>query len=435
MSKTLGSVAQVTSAVSTNSLLIEIDGSIRRIEISKLADIINSGGTMILSQIAWGVPIKQALQTSTYYGVIGNTAMYKEWKRRVGRYLINSSGEATKLHPNDSTLTAKGETTDETDKQVMVIGPSLYYVVKEDADTGGPVVWMSEYPIGGYRIGDCNGGLYFCYGAYLGNVQSNKLVSRSGLKPTGSTTITNFWTYAHNFGDGFGLCDWSWWTLIGLITLSEYGDTNIQAKLGYGRTGSGNSWSETQNTLTGLTVSLGDNTGTIAMTDVTSVTGACSVNLLGFEDFMGWYWQMTQGIYFGSSKVSGMTGTEAYIYQGNYIMPSEKIDGDTTNFYVTSAPKSDYRTITRCTSSGYPKYMVIGDHCDFLCSTIGGGTTSYWSDYYWANTTGQLCLVGGNASNGSSCGSFFVSSYSAFSYSHASCASRPAYYGDIKFVA
>jgi hypothetical protein len=430
MSKTLGSVAQVTSAVSTNSLLIEIDGSIRRIEISKLADIINSGGTMILSQIAWGVPIKQALQTSTYYGVIGNTAMYKEWKRRVGRYLINSSGEATKLHPNDSTLTAKGETANEADKQVMVIGPSLYYVVKEDADTGAPVVWMSEYPIGGYKIGQCNGGLYFCYGAYLGNVQSNKLVSRSGLKPTGGTTITNFWTYAHNFGDGFGLCDWSWWTLIGLITLSEYGDTNIQAKLGYGRTGSGNSWSETQNTLTGLTVSLGDNTGTIAMTDVTSVTGACSVSLLGFEDFMGWYWQMTQGIYFGNSANSEQSGTEAYIYQGNRVPSSAEL---------TTHPASDYRTITRCTSSGYPKYMVIGDHCDFLCSTIGSATegksTSYWSDYYWANTTGQLCLVGGDASGGSHCGSFCVYSYGAFSYSSTSCASRPAYYGDIKFVA
>jgi hypothetical protein len=427
MSKTLGSVAQVTSAVSTNSLLIEIDGSIRRIEISKLADIINSGGTMILSQIAWGVPIKQALQTSTYYGVIGNTAMYKEWKRRVGRYLVNSSGEATKLHPNDSTLTAKGETADETDKQVMVIGPSLYSVVKEDADTGAPVVWMSEYPIGGYRIGDCNGGLYFCYGAYLGNVQSNKLVSRSGLKPTGSTTITNFWTYAHNFGDGFGLCDWSWWTLIGLITLSEYGDTNIQAKLGYGRTGSGSSWSETQKTLTGLTVSLGDNTGTIAMTDVTSVTGACSVNLLGFEDFMGWYWQMTQGIYFGNSANSEQSGTEAYIYQGNRIPTSAEL---------TTHPASDYRTITRCTSSSYPKYMVIGDHCDFLCSTVySGNSTSYWSGYYWANTTGQLCLVGGFANNGSNCGSFSVSSHYAFSDSTAYCASRPAYYGDIKFVA
>jgi hypothetical protein len=163
------------------------------------------------------------------------------------------------------------------------------------------------------------------------------------------------------------------------------------------------------------------------MTDVTSVTGACSVNLLGFEDFMGWYWQMTQGIYFGNSANSEQSGTEAYIYQGNRIPTSAEL---------TTHPASDYRTITRCTSSGYPKYMVIGDHCDFLCSTVySGNSTSYWSDYYWANTTGQLCLVGGYAYNGSYCGSFYVNSYYAFSHSHAYFASRPAYYGDIKFVA
>jgi hypothetical protein len=345
---------------------------------------------------------------------------------------MTSSGEVTKLHPNDSTLTAKGETADETDKQVMVIGPSLYYLVKEDADTGVPMLWMSEYPIGGYRIGDCNGGQYFCYGAYLGNVQSNKLVSRSGYKPTAGTVsnvsyyISTFWTYAHNFGDGWGLCDWSWWTLMGMITLSEYGDTNIQAKLGNGRTGSGNSWSETQNTLTGLTASLGDNTGTVAMTDVTSETGACSVNLLGFEDHYGWYWQDIQGIYFGNSANDAHDGTEAFIYKGNYIPSSTEL---------TTHPASEYRQITRSTTGGYVKYMYIGDHCDFLPKTVGGSSTSYWADNYWANSIGQLCRVGGAAANGSNCGSFCVNSSYAFSSSGSSIASRPAYYGQIKFVA
>lgn len=430
MSKTLGSVTQVTTAVSTNSLLVEIDGSVRRIEIGKLADIINNGGTMILSQIAWGVPIKQALQSSTYYGVIGNTAMYKEWKRRVGRYLINSSGEATKLHPNDSTKTAKGETADETDKQVMVIGPSLYYVVKEDADTGAPVVWMSEYPIGGHKIGQCNGGLYFCYGAYMGIASGSTYVSRSGGVPANNKTIIDFWKGAAAFGDGFGLCDWDWWKLIGMMTLSEYGDTNIQAKLGYGRTGNGNSWSQTASTKTGLTASLGDNTGTVAMTDVTSVTGACSVNLLGFEDFMGWYWQDIQGIYFGSSANSVQDYKLAYIYEGNYVPTTTEVAG---------LPKTNYRTITRATSTQlWVKQMYIGDYCDFLPAQVGGsdtGSSSYWSDYYWYAATGQLALVGGSAADGSYCGSFCVHSINGWADSNTYIGLRPAFYGTIKFVA
>jgi hypothetical protein len=428
MSKTLGSVTEVTTALSTNDVLVEIGGSIRRLPISALADIINNGGTMILSQIAWCVPIKQSnTYSSTYYGVSGNTAMYAEWKRRVGRYLVTSDGQATKLHPNDSSLTAKGATVDESLGQVMVIGPALYYLVKEDPDTGTPVLWMSEYPIGGHRIGECNGGLYFCYGAYYGYNLSNKLVSRSGYKPTAGTgyTISAFWTYAHNFGDGWGLCDWSWWTLMGMITLSEYGDTNIQAKLGNGRTGSGNSWSETSGTKTGLTISLGDYTGTVAMTDVTSVTDACSVNLLGFEDHYGWYWQMIQGIYFGNSGNDAQDGTEVYIYKGNYLPSTTEL---------ATHPNGEYRQITRVTSNGYCKFMYIGEYCDFLVKTTGGSSTQYWADYYWGNTTGQLCLVGGSAASGSDCGSFFVCSNSSFSYSGSNCASRPAYYGNLTFI-
>jgi hypothetical protein len=43
------------------------------------------------------------------------------------------------------------------------------------------------------------------------------------------------------------------------------------------------------------------------------------------------------------------------------------------------------------------------------------------------NTWHKLCLVGGCALDGSYCGSFFVDSYYAFSYSRADCASRSAY--------
>lgn len=78
--------------------------------------------------------------------------------------------------------------------------------------------------------------------------------------------------------------------------------------------------------------------------------------------------------------------------------------------------------------------IILGEHFDIFPKKIGGNSTSYWADYSWANTTGQLVLWGGYANNGAACGLASANSDNAWSYSSATVGSRLAYFGDLTFV-
>lgn len=78
--------------------------------------------------------------------------------------------------------------------------------------------------------------------------------------------------------------------------------------------------------------------------------------------------------------------------------------------------------------------IILGEHFDIFPKKIGGNSTSYWADYSWANTTGQLVLWGGVANAGASCGLASAHSSVAWSYSIAFVGSRLAYFGNLTFV-
>ena len=78
--------------------------------------------------------------------------------------------------------------------------------------------------------------------------------------------------------------------------------------------------------------------------------------------------------------------------------------------------------------------IILGEHFDIFPKKIGGNSTSYWADYSWANTIGQLVLWGGGASDGADCGLAFACSDRGWSGSGATVGSRLAYFGDLTFV-
>lgn len=404
--KTLGNETTVASMLRSNSVLVEIDGNVRRITLENLMNAINTGNEQLLRQVAWGVPLKHKVQSSTYYGVIGNTAAWEEYKRMSGRYLVTNSGKASKLSPTNSSVFADGTALDETKGHVMFISPRLYYLVQTDSVTGIPYLWLSMLPIGGNYIGGANGGMYNCMGAYKGTMNGSALVSRSGVAPAGSRTINSFWSAAQVNGKDWGLTDYEQRKLIMMLGLSEYGDTNIQAKLGYGISGNTNLdlWATATTLQTGATKSLGDNFGKIGISVVNgSIAGVnCSrVNMMGIEDPYGWQWEMLQGVFCGNSANATQDGTEIFIYKGNRLPTSAEL---------TTHPNGEYRQATRQTVGGYVQEIIAGENFDIFPSKIGGGTTSYWADYSWANNTGQLVFWGGNASFGAYCG--LASAYS-----------------------
>mgnify|MGYP001778996690 CR=1 FL=1 len=78
--------------------------------------------------------------------------------------------------------------------------------------------------------------------------------------------------------------------------------------------------------------------------------------------------------------------------------------------------------------------IILGEHFDIFPKKIGGNSTSYWADYSWANTTGQLVLWGGSAGAGAYCGLAAAHSDHAWSHSSAYVGSRLAYFGNLTFV-
>ena len=86
--KGLGNETLVTSILRSNTVLVEVGGSVRRITVENFMNAINNGDEQMLRQVAWGIPIKQSTQSSTNYGVIGNTAAWTEYKLYCGRYLV-----------------------------------------------------------------------------------------------------------------------------------------------------------------------------------------------------------------------------------------------------------------------------------------------------------------------------------------------------------
>ena len=423
--KNLATAAQVQTMLRTNSVFVEIDGSIRRISLDNLMSSINEGNEQLLRQVAWGVPIKDTIQSSPDWGRVGNLDMWEEYKSLSGRYLVTNDGKAAKLSTVNSGVFADGTALNESLGHVMVYAPRLYFLVKNDEVAGIPYLWMSMLPIGGHYIEAP------CIGAYKGSMSGSALASRSGVAPAGSKSINAFWSAAQVNGKNWGLINYDHRKFMIMILLSEYGNPNAQGMVGNGLTGTNNS-SDYTTALSfpcGNTKSLGDSFGSVVheytMSNGTQTTGACDVSLMGIENPYAQQWEMVQGMYCGSANNSGQNGTEIFIYEGNRMPSSSEL---------ATHPSGDYRQLTRQTTSGYIAQMILGEHFDIMVKSLGGGGTSYWCDYSYANNTGQLVLWGAGAVGGAYAGLGYASSNPAWSDSSSDLGSRLAYYGELTFM-
>ena len=370
-----------------------------------------------LHGMAWGV-ILNPNSANAELSVVGNYALWTEFKESIGRYQMNNSGKAIKLHPLDSSKYIDGTDIDTSKGHIMVHVPDLYYKVVEQSN-GNSILWMSARPIGGHAIHTSGEGNGSWIGAYIGREVDGALVSKPSLNPTRNKTISSFFATAQVNGPDFGLSDYEHRQLMMMLYLSEYHNENSQACLGYGMNGNANNWvAGVYNALTGETASLGDGCGSVAFhSDDEATANACHISLFGIEDPYGWFWEMIQGCYFGNSGNEAQTGSEMFVYKGNRMPTSDEL---------TTQPSGAFRQLTRPTSRGNVYALQMGDHFDVLPGKLGSGG---WSDYHWANTTGQLLLWGGTANCGSSCGLACSNSNGAFSYASSSIAARLAYYG------
>ena len=430
--KNLGAADSVHSLTKSNSIYVEVGGSVRRITLEEFLEAINEGQTELLHEVAWGIPIKDELQTNPAWGMVGNLSAYAAYKAQVGRYLMDANGRAAKLHPNNSAVFADGTVLDESKGSVVNIAPRLYFLYVTDAETSIPYLWMSQQPISEHYLANAHNGQYIVVGSYKGSLSSGKLVSRSDVNcDTSGKSITGYWNAAQAFGANWGLPNVDVWKWICFMCLCESnGNANIQASIGQGFGGAaGIEWATTLASavlkLTGKTKGLGDATGSVAISDADAKADSCHVSVLGVEDFWNLQWEFIQGCFFGNSGNSDQDGTEIFLYEGNRLPSAAEL---------ASHPSGKFRQLTRLTTSGYVRVMLKGENFDLFAKTLSGDSNYAWSDYYYGNNTGQVLLVGGSSAYGAYSGPFYAHSGDAWSNAYSTVGARPAYYGQVQFV-
>lgn len=362
-----------------------------------------TGKTYCIPENAWGLTIP--VDGSTTYEFNGSSAAWNAYKSKIGRYLVKYNGDAYKLSASDSTKLANGTTFAVDDGNVMERLPRLSYMVVRDS-AGRDTVWMSEEPVMRNVIEEQ------WVGAYLASYDGTRLRSKKGQTVAASRTINTFWTQAQANGSAWGLANYQQRILMMLIYLSNYRSLDSQAALGYGMNGNADNWSAAQGMPTGATSSIGDACGTVA--GGTSLAAAKHISLFGLEDIYGWYWELIQGMF--------LINNTCYVYEGNRMLDGEEL---------ASHPKGNYRSFARVAANGYINTLVGGEYFDVMPASVGGGSASYWCDYTWQASSGQLLLWGGNAHNGSDCGVACSSSGGVWSYSGSGVSARLAYYGKV----
>lgn len=113
----------------------------------------------------------------------------------------------------------------------------------------------------------------------------------------------------------------------------------------------------------------------------------------GIENPFGHIWKYTDGaniqVTTGDSGLSILWTTD-----------------DPSNFSDTSYTGYDKKG-NICRTNGYAKKMLLGEDGDIVATEVGGSSSTYWCDYYYAYTSAnrmQVVLVGGNGDGGSIAG-------------------------------
>ena len=351
-------------------------------------------------------------QNSNPAFVVNNRGAAELYQSQMGGYAFfikDGKVYAAKLNGADWTKFADGTAFTTALEQVcetMVHVPDCHF--KGEGKTlhfGGTVpidggkVFDSPHWVGAYKI------------SYDAN---NKAHSRPDVTPKHSQTMSQFWAAAQLLGSEWGLANYGFHCLINALFQARYGNLNSQSVIGAGFQTS--SWEAARDVPMGLLKHLGDGSGNVYYTD-TTIGDQYPVKLFGFEDLWGKLWEFRPGIRFYMDD----DVRKAVVYSGNQVS--------------NTATGREFVCSVQSASGSYVKGMECGEYWDMIAQNVtGGGSTTYYCDGYWAATTGQLLLVGGNASPGALCGLACAHSDRAFSVSITYFGARLAFYGEPEIV-
>jgi len=353
------------------------------------------------------------------------------------------------LHPEDSTLKEDGSAAniDGTDGQVMVEVPLFYYLICTDGNYKYFLVgerpfslilsdgtekiakrheWFEE---GGTLsdkkyIGAFEGVLYdtgtssYVDGNGTGQYSSgDKIHSAAGYIPLTKETRATFRAGCSEDSAYHQMGYWAREAIL-LLYLTEYKSWNSQAMLpGYTE---GGSFNMNKVCKTGITKVFGNKSGSINWEDAdtslrcsTDQTGkVVASSFRGVENFYGHLWKWVDGI---NVEYVGSPLTDANVYTCND--PSNFADNTSTN-YVDEG-------IDLPLTSGWQR--DLHDGC-LLPSSVGGSSSTYITDYFWAGGSAGWggVLSAGSLAQGAYAGAAAWAANASSSYRDVNIGGRPA---------
>ena len=387
---------------------------------------------------------------------IGKMELHKELplqNRKRNCILKNDGSVAYYLHANDSTKQDNGAAADLTGAtgQMETELPDMY--VRFETDGNKCRHLQSTEPLPGFHL---------WRKGYIGSVEAtvqrstttlasvcntdadyrggNNDATRDGTyrtmlgMPATNISLTNFRAYARKRGSTEWNCNlyrlhkMMWW-----LFAVEYANFNSQADFnaaldenGYHQGGlgagvttwDGTSWSNYNGYYPlvpcGVTNSLGNHTGTVDYnvigSDGSTVKTFAVPRYRGVENPFGHIWKWTDGCKcIIQSEASG--GLSKFYVCDN---PANFTSSGTTNYdYRGNLPRSE----------GYVKALILGEDGEIMPLAVGGGSTTYFCDYFYTNipTSGESergVLFSGSANIGAIAG--FVCAHTHYTATYAS---------------
>lgn len=257
-----------------------------------------------------------------------------------------------------------------------------------------------------HRFGDENTIMpYVFVGMFNGYTSGGVLHSwySTTSKPTVSQTNDTFQAQAAAGGTGYSVETWNTYTLINLIYLAAYANTNAQATIGQGFVASNN----TASAAIGLTYRAQPGGGAYGTTSETTCT-----RLFYMENRWGNVWNFLQGIMQDASNKIRINHVNTRFITQNVATPAFT-DAD----WTTASGQAT-------TSDSYIRTFVGTDPMPFMPAVVGGSSSTYATDNYWRSTGLRTCVVGGRWLDGAMCGVFAVALFYAPSRSDVSFGAR-----------
>ena len=439
MTKKVTDKPLVSQMSDTDSVLGVFGGKMSRMSITDFRSNLNENDNMVLNELAFYIDVNsESSLGSTRVDVGGNMHMRAMWEASHVDILMDKNGNYCELNPNDCRYTADGEAVVDIETNaildkwkncdMMKIIPLTYGHI-QTVQIGASTLhrlWLSLVPLpNGYIIPQQVVGKFTA-----GNV-SGAMRSLPNMTPDNTKTINEFWNCAQTRSKSHGLANLDFRNALLFYMMSKYGYRDSQnckggdgtLVWGVGLDGTESIGSEKftdqRYIKTGHTLSLGKHDGKVAVADNNGTT-VHGVNVNGFENHWGQYWEMVQGIC--------SVGSDVYHWRSN-VMPT----GTPT---AASFDHIDHVVLQRATSDNVTQMNMIASEQGQGCYMIPKGSVRgiSYGDCFRYNAAGQLWLFGGRSAGGADCGLAAANTHFAWTNMNSGLSTRLAYYGDINKV-